>query len=249
MQNIGDLVAEGREREGSLFEPAERATPFSYRDFCTNAWKVGNLLRHYGVREGAGSPSSPDQRPRGRRTNRAGSASHPTRSRRSWALPSTAPSSTWTRPAPSSRRYSSHRTPGWTTTSAGPARSPSPTAARRRTRGSPTSNAKPGARTLQPPGEFGPENAVLAADRTYTHGDLLAASHRVVAEYDLTAEDRIALRAPVTEPGTIVAGLLAPMRAGATVLLGNGETGTVAVAAEDVEAPEERVILPDDAAP
>jgi len=250
MQNIGDLVAEGREREGSLFEPAERATPFSYRDFCTNAWKVGNLLRHYGVREGArvaivAGPKAPraEDEP-----GWIGESPDALQAFLGAALdgavvdmdpPGAVESKVLI--APDAWMDDYQRGPGTKPIAyGGPPEDPRIAHLERE-----AWSENP----LQPPGEFGPENAVLAADRTYTHGDLLAASHRVVAEYVLTAEDRIALRAPVTEPGTIVAGLLAPMRAGATVLLGNGETGTVAVAAEDVEAPEERVILPDDAAP
>ena len=51
MQLLSELVAAGRERDGVLFSTPERSAPYSYRDFCTNVWKGGNLMRHYGVRE------------------------------------------------------------------------------------------------------------------------------------------------------------------------------------------------------
>ena len=88
-----------------------------------------------------------------------------------------------------------------------------------------------------------PDDPVLAADRTYTHGDLLTASRRVVEEYGLTEEDAVTIGAPLTNPGTLVAGVIAPMRVGASVLLGPGQSGTVAVG-DDESAPD-RVIDPD----
>ncbi len=250
MQTVVDLVAEGREREGAVFRSAERATPFSYRDFCTNAWKVGNLLRHYGVRGGArvavvAGPKEPEP---GDEPGWIGGSPESLMAFLGAALdgavvdldPAAAVDAkvlvapdAWMddyRPGPGTKPMAYGGPPD------------DPTVAH-------LEREAWSENPLQPPGEFGPADPVLAADRTYSHGDLLAASRRVVAEYDLSGEDAVALRAPVTEPGTVVAGLLAPMRVGATVLLGEGETGTVAVAADDGEAPEERVIRPDDAAP
>lgn len=250
MQNIGDLVAAGREREGTVFEPAERSTPFSYHDFCTNAWKVGNLLRHYGVREGARvaivagpkAPTADDQPGWIRESPDAlqaflGAALD-------GAVVDLDPAGAVESKvfiAPSDWVDDYQRGPGTKPIAyGGPPADPTIAHLERE-----AWSENP----LQPPGEFGPADPVLAADETYTHGDLLAASRRVVAEYDLTAGDRVSLKAPVTEPGTLVAGLLAPMRVGSTVLLGDGETGTIAIAETDGEVPEERVIRPEDALP
>lgn len=248
MQNIGDLVAAGREREGTLFEPAERSTPFGYHDFCTNAWKVGNLLRHYGVREGASvaivaGPKAPSA---GDEPGWIGETPDALQAFLGAALdgavvdmdpPGAVESTVLITPSEWMDDYQ-----------AGPGTKPM-------AYGGPPEDPRIAhlereawsENPLQPPGEFGPRDPVLATDETYTHGDLLAASRRVVAEYDITEDDTIALRAPVTLPGTIVAGLLAPMQVGATVLLGDGDTGTVAIA--DGEAPEEQVVRPDEASP
>jgi len=79
-----------------------------------------------------------------------------------------------------------------------------------------------------------------------THGAAVEAARRVAEEYD--AEDRVAVRAPLAEPGTVVAGVLAPLLAGASIVLPPaGGAGTVAVATDD--APEDRVVAPADAAP
>ena len=250
MQTIGDLVADARERDGVLFRPAARPTLFSYADVCTTAWKVGNLLRHYGVRRGArvavvAGPKDPSD---GDEPGRIGESPDallaflgaacdgavvdldPPRAVESKVL--IAPDA-WLddyRPGPGTKPIAY----------GGPPSDPRVAHLERE-----AWSENP----LRPPGEFAPGDPVLAADETYAHGDLLAASRRVVAEYDLTDGDEVALRAPVTEPGTIVAGLLAPMRVGATVLLGDGETGTVAVAPDTGGVPEERVVRPVDASP
>ena len=64
---------------------------------------------------------------------------------------------------------------------------------------------------------------------------------------ELEPDDQVALRVPLETPGTIVAGILAPLSADATILLPtDDETGTVAVTAGD--APEPRRIIPDQVA-
>ncbi|MCG1002288.1 MULTISPECIES: hypothetical protein [Halobacterium] len=79
-----------------------------------------------------------------------------------------------------------------------------------------------------------------------THGEAVEAAERVAETY--TPEDRVAVRAPLAHPGTVVAGVLAPILAGASIVLSPaGGAGTVAVA--DGDAPEDRVVAPDDAAP
>jgi len=95
-----------------------------------------------------------------------------------------------------------------------------------------------------PPDEPAPDDPVLATDdETYTHATLLDATARVVDDLGLTADDAVAVRAPLTEPGTVVAGVLAPLAVGAEVFLpGVEEAGTVAVA--DGDAPEARTITP-----
>jgi len=79
-----------------------------------------------------------------------------------------------------------------------------------------------------------------------THGEAVTAAESVAA--DLDEDDAVALRAPLSHPGTVIAGVVAPLLAGASVVLPSASTdGTVAVT--DGEAPEERRITPDSAAP
>ncbi|WP_338727910.1 hypothetical protein [Haladaptatus sp. DJG-WS-42] len=93
-----------------------------------------------------------------------------------------------------------------------------------------------------PPIDISPDDEVLAAGvEVYTQGQLLRAAENVIEEYALTDEDEVAIRTPLTEPGTVVAGLLAPLVVGGTIVFpGEDSEGTIAVSAG--EAPEERVI-------
>jgi len=96
-----------------------------------------------------------------------------------------------------------------------------------------------------PEPEISGETALLG---DATHGDVVAAAERVAVEYD--EDDEVAVRAPLAQPGTVVAGIVAPLIAGATIVLPPaGGEGTVAVAAEGGECPEGRVVSPGDATP
>lgn len=53
MDTVGDLLARARERDGIGFAAPRRHTDYSTREFVTAAWKAANLLRHYGVHRDA----------------------------------------------------------------------------------------------------------------------------------------------------------------------------------------------------
>jgi len=77
-------------------------------------------------------------------------------------------------------------------------------------------------------------DALRTDSGSYSHATLLDAAARVVAEWDVDESAAVAVRAPLAHPGTVVAGVLAPLSAGATVLLpetpdDDGVTGTLAV--------------------
>ena len=96
-----------------------------------------------------------------------------------------------------------------------------------------------------PEPEISAETALLG---DATHGEVVAAAERVAEEYD--GNDEVAVRAPLAHPGTVVAGIVAPLVAGATVVLPPaGGEGTVAVAAGGESVPEERAVSPGDATP
>lgn len=82
---------------------------------------------------------------------------------------------------------------------------------------------------------------VETAETRHTSADVVAAARRVAASYE--PEDVVAVRTSLSNPGTVVAGVLAPFVADATVLLLTEDaTGTVAVTNGD--APESRTVDP-----
>ncbi|UWG47396.1 Acyl-CoA synthetase (AMP-forming)/AMP-acid ligase II [Halanaeroarchaeum sp. HSR-CO] len=68
------------------------------------------------------------------------------------------------------------------------------------------------------------------------------------AAADLSPDDVVAIRGSLTDPSTLIGGVLAPLVVGATILLPeDGQEGTVVVGAE--KGPEERVLDTPDAPP
>lgn len=89
-----------------------------------------------------------------------------------------------------------------------------------------------------------PGDPVLATgDRRFSHQELLNAARSVAA--NIGEGDAVAVRSSLADPGTVAAGLVAPLTSGATVLLSDaGTVGSVAVA--ETDAPEKRTIDPRD---
>jgi hypothetical protein len=74
-----------------------------------------------------------------------------------------------------------------------------------------------------PPEHVDPEDPALRADgETFTHETLLAVAGDVVADHGLDDTSQVMLSASLTDPGALVAGVLAPLSVGATVVLPDG---------------------------
>lgn len=70
-----------------------------------------------------------------------------------------------------------------------------------------------------------PDDPVLATEAApLRHRDLLDAAENVVEEYDIDEDTTVALRAPLVEPGSVIAGVVAPLSVGATVALDTTST-------------------------
>jgi len=94
-----------------------------------------------------------------------------------------------------------------------------------------------------PPDRPAPDDPLLSADGTvYGHTDLLEAATAVADTHDLTPGTEVVVRARLARPGVLVAGVLAPLVAGAVSVVPDGETvGDIAVG----DGPEPVVVDPD----
>jgi len=241
METVDDLVARDRRSEATALTIVGGAT-YDYHRFCTTAWKTGNFLRHQGVRDGVAVAVADD------------GASQPLLSFFGTALlggvtrfddaPTLGDADATDVQAvvlPAADADAAAVPPG--TNRVGYGSEPSDPAVAHFERDVWSENPS------FPPVDRDPSAPVLStADATFTHGDLLSAAERVVDEYDLTADDRVAVRASLAHSGTVIAGVVAPLLAGGAVVLPGAEaSGTVSVTTGS--APEDRVIDPCDAAP
>ncbi|MFC7142425.1 hypothetical protein ACFQMA_21625 [Halosimplex aquaticum] len=238
MDVIGDLVARERRSDDLAVLTDSRAGSYSYEKFCTNAWKSGNLLRHYGVRGGAtvavdaGDPLTPPPLLAfcGAALLGATVRFDPRESPDAKALL-----------APASRTDSYDAGPGTKVLVYGDVPDDPEVAHFEAEMWSEN--------PTNPPDAVAPTDTALAAgDRQFTHERLLERAEAVVESHSLDETDEVAIRAPLSGPGTVVAGVLAPLRVGASVLVDRGQTGTVAVATGGGDVPEETRIDPSDAA-
>jgi acyl-CoA synthetase (AMP-forming)/AMP-acid ligase II len=94
------------------------------------------------------------------------------------------------------------------------------------------------------PTEVAPDDPALAAgEASLTHTELLDTAEGVIERTGMSTDETVTVRAPLALPGTIAAGIVAPLLAGATISFPNGETvGDIAVAVDD--ASEEIVVGP-----
>lgn len=87
---------------------------------------------------------------------------------------------------------------------------------------------------IEPPETIDPDAPVLATHAgTYTHAELLTRARSFVDEVGLTAGDAVSIEAPLTHPGTVVGGIVAPLLTGGTLLVGSGDP-TLTIGARDV---------------
>lgn len=225
MDTVADVLAIGHDRGGTAFDAAERSTGYSYREFCTSAWKAGNLLRHYGVRTGSHvgvvvGPKAPDdgdepgvlQASPGPlfatlgATLLGGAADlDPAQSFDGDALIA---------PAAWLDRYSI--APGCSRIAFGGPPEEADVVHFEGETWSQNPVAPPEAGAIE-------SDAIALVDgatsRQHTHADLLAAAREFVAANDLRGDARVCVRGPL-DGAAFAAGVLAPLVAGATIVGG-----------------------------
>lgn len=94
--------------------------------------------------------------------------------------------------------------------------------------------------TFPPPAAAPTDPLLSTGAETRSHGEVLAVARDVAGGHGVDGDSVVALRASLADPGVVAAGLVAPLVAGATVLLPGGAdaTGTHAVAPPDAAVPE-----------
>lgn len=231
MNVLGDLVARERRSDAiALRAPDRRATDIDYRRLCTNVWKTGNFLSHVGVRRGRTVAVDPAPTPE-TLCSLFGAAmlgapvalGDPPEDARAWVGPAERASD-----APDGCKRVVY---------GGDPPSPSDVSFERE-----VWSENP----VEPPDRVSPDDVALRTDADdLSHAETLDAAARVVDRWELDADATVAVRAPLSHPGAVVGGVVAPLLAGGTVLLPDAEAvGGYAVA--EGAAPERARLAPGD---
>jgi hypothetical protein len=215
MDVLGDLIARDRRSDAPALRHAPSGRAYDYRRFCTTAWKVGNFLRNEGVRGGMSVAVAADPVPEAVLTlYGAGSlgagVAFGAGAADAKALVAPADAVEEMAAGPSTRRIAYGDEPA----------DPSVAYFERDVWSeNPT----------QPPDRVAPGDPLLRTDDgTITHGAALAAARAVVEARGLGAGSVVVVRAPLAHPGTVVAGLVAPVLAGGVVLLAGDDADATA---------------------
>jgi acyl-CoA synthetase (AMP-forming)/AMP-acid ligase II len=236
---LGDLVGRDRRSDRVALRVPARDRSISYRNFCTTAWKAGHALSHLGVHAGSRVALTPDPAPQVLETLFGGAllGARLTFDPTAEARVVMGPVEREAELADGRRKVLVYGGPPDASTAThweGVVWSENPST---------------------PPGEHSPSDPVLDGDgRTFTHEALLTRARAVVTrlERDGTGGDTdgdrqvtVALRASLADPGVVVAGVLAPLLAGGTVVLPeDGTDATADVGVGEGAVPEPRRIDP-----
>ncbi len=220
MDTVADLVAAGRERDGVAIDAPNRATPYSYGEFCTNTWKAGNLLGHY---THPGGRVAVMVGPKTGGVDRTGAvdAGDPVLATLGGTLvgatvdlspDSPVDADALVRPAGAAWREAYPAAPGCSVLAYGG--------------GSDTAAVEGFEAALWSENPVAPPErvdrgtpAVHTTAGTHSHGDLVDAAADVVDRHGLDGSSEVLLAGDLRERAVLVAGVLAPLSVGGTVLL------------------------------
>ncbi|MCY4732273.1 hypothetical protein KY092_17105 [Natronomonas gomsonensis] len=219
MDVLGDAIDRQRRTSDTALRAPAVGRAYDYRRFCTSAWKVGNFLRHLGVRSGAGVAVADDPIPEPVLTfygaallggvvrfDPAESVGDDTR-----ALVVPVADLGEYDAGPSTKQVAYGGQPDDPTVSyfERDVWSENPT---------------------EPPDHITPSDPLLAtSEATYSHGDVLGAATEVIDDHGVASDTTVAVRGSFTAPGVVTAGLVAPIVAGGTVVVGPGAEGDLVV--------------------
>lgn len=224
---LGDLVARECRSDRPALRVDARDRTVSYRDFCTTAWKASHALRHLGVHAGSRVALAPRPAPQILQTF-FGAALLGARA----TFDVTADARVVMGPVDDERELAGERS---VVVYGG-----APDAATTTHWESVVWSENP----ATPPGGPSPADPVLDGETAHSHRDLLSRAERVVDDAGLDADTAVALRASLADPRAVVAGVVAPLLAGGTVVV-PGEAASADVAVSDDAVPEPRRIALD----
>ncbi|KAB1194198.1 AMP-binding protein [Haloferax sp. MBLA0076] len=233
MDVIGDLMARDRRSDHLALRVDGPGRTYTYYDLVTTSYKAGNVLRYLGVRKGARVAIEPAALPEpiltflGAAQLGAVTAFDPTVEARAVVVDVSREGEFDLPPGHKLAVYN------------GPPSSPATTHWEKEVW---SENPAVHPEVVEPD-----DVALVADDHEYTHGDALDAAKRVVSDYDLDADDTVAVRSSLARPGTVVAGILAPLLAGGTIRVPDGDDPVDAALSVGDSVPEPRSISPDDA--
>jgi hypothetical protein len=205
---LGDAVDRGRRTSGLALRDVGSGRTYSYRDFITTSYKAGNVLRHLGVRPGDEVGVAADRTPETVLTfygaAQLGAVTRfgrPTRDEPPRVVV-----------APTAREAEFDLPPGHHLVTYGD-----------RPEGSDVTHWETEVWSenpaIHPVAVDSTEPLLAAGDRTYTHAELLSAAAAVVSTAPLDPGCTVTVHRPLTDPTAVAAGLVAPILAGATVVL------------------------------
>ena len=233
MTVLGDIVTRDRRSDSPALGHADTGREYDYRRFCTTAWKTGNYLRLLGVRTDARVAVADDPTPE------AVLAAYGA------ALLGGVVSFDPPRDAELDARVLVCPTADVGEYVVGPS-------TKRVVYGGEPDDPSVGyferdvwsENPTEPPDRVDPDDALLDADRTYSHAEVTDAAGTVADRWSLRPGDTVAVRGPFDDAGTVAAGLVAPILAGAAILLpGADGEGDYAVG---TDGPEPDRLDPDD---
>jgi hypothetical protein len=207
-ETVGDLVARDRRTPGVALRAENVDRTYSYRNFITTTYKIGNVLRHLGVRRGEEVLVVPDPLPEPILTF-FGAAQLGAVTRFSDSLPSTDPRVVV---APADREAAFDLPPGHHLVVYGD----SPTKATTTHWETEVWSENP---AVHPASVEGDDPLLAVGDRTYSHADALSrvASERTDERPELG--ERVDVRGSFEDHDVVVDGLVEPIAAGATITL------------------------------
>jgi hypothetical protein len=219
MDVLGDVIARDRRSDRPALSVPAVGRRYDYRRFCTSAWKAGNFLRLLGVREGVGVDLADDPTAEPVLTL-YGAASLGAVVRFDPPREVGDDTRALVVPAADLEEYA-----------VGPA-------TKRVVYGDPPSDPSVSyferdvwsENPTEPPDHVDPGDPLLRADGAeYSHGDVLRTAGTIIEEYEIGPDSVVAVRGSFSTPTVAVAGLVAPILAGAHLAVGPESEGDVVV--------------------